>query len=145
MEAILRRILGSLFLLGLAGVFALGGLGFLGAAAYMGLTRWLPPEAAAGICGGAGFLIALGLLLLARSGGGSGERTPRSPRAREDRGDTRAPDAVARDLASKLLPALRRRAPAAAAGAFVVGVVLGISPRARKGLWRVVGRLLDQL
>jgi hypothetical protein len=143
MQAILRRIVGSLFFLGLAGVFAIGGLGFLGAALYLLLTIWLPPTGAAGVCGLIGFVVAFLLLLIARGGsGGNGKssKTKTEPATAE-----REPEAVLHDMATKALPRLRRNAPAIAGGAFAVGVVLGVSPRARRGLWRLLGRALDNL
>ena len=142
MQAMLRRILGRLFFLGLAGVFAVGGLGFLGAALYIVLTTWLPPAGAAGVCGGVGFVIAFVLLLIARGGGDGGKSAP----AKTESGPTeQEPEAVVRDMIAKAVPKLRRNAPAIAGGAFVAGIVLGVSPRARRGLWRMLGRALDNL
>jgi hypothetical protein len=145
MQAMLRRILGSLFVLGLAGVFAIGGLGFLGAALYMVLTTWLPPAGAAGACGLVGFVVAFVLLLVARGRGGDGDAGTSAGTPAGATPPAREPDAVLGDLVRTALPKLRRNAPAVAGGAFAVGLVLGVSPRARRGLWRLLGRALDNI
>jgi len=144
MPEMLRRILGSLFFLALAGVFAVGGLGFLGAALYILLTTWLPPAGAAGVCGAVGFVLAFILLLIARGGSGD-DGEARANKSEPDKSAEREPDAILRDVLGKALPRIRRNATAIAGGAFAVGVVLGVSPRSRRGLWRLLGRALDKL
>jgi len=109
----------------------LGGIGLLAAALYQVLLDVVPPAAAAAVLG-AVVLLLMGLLfLLARALAAPPERGREQAGGRDD-----APGLT--PLIEEALPALRKNAPAVALGAFVAGAVLGVSPRARKALWKLI-------
>lgn len=116
----------------LAGVVALAGLGFFAAALYMALATLVPPAGAAALTGVAALVLALLLLLLCR--------TMVKPKVRPQTPPPEGqPDAAhgledAMRLGADLAPLVRRNFRVVAGAAFVGGLVLGISPRARRAL-----------
>ena len=66
MNEIVSRIVASVVVMMLAAIVMLAGLGFLFAALYLGLLRYLDPAAAALAVGMAAFLLALVFMLIAR-------------------------------------------------------------------------------
>ncbi len=132
------RALTALAVLCLAAVVGLAGLGLLIAALYLLLAAVMPPAAAAAISGLLSLLVAAGLLLLCR-----GLVAPRPRGATPESSGTGTGDlAMLKELGDSLTPILRRHLAAATATAFFAGLVLGVSPRARRYLWRVIDRHL---
>jgi hypothetical protein len=122
------------------GVFALAvalaGAGFLCAALYMALAESLRPALAALITGIVVLATAVILLLRARSAmggrpatGGGGTTTGAGPQSALDLGS-----AVGADVQSWV----KGHAPQATVAALLLGVALGISPRLRRVLWRLL-------
>ncbi|MCS4505948.1 hypothetical protein KBTX_00816 [wastewater metagenome] len=123
----LARALTAMLIAGFATFFALGGLGFLAAAAYMALTSVMSPAAAGAVVGVGGLIVAALLVLSLRSLARAPQRTGEA-RDRAD-GDMGV-DAAAR-LGEDLATAIRSNRKTAAGAAFAAGVILGVSPRAR--------------
>lgn len=126
----LARALTAMLIAGFALFFALGGLGFLAAAAYMALANVIPP-AAAGAAVGVGGLIVAALLVLGLRGLARPRRRAVPPRGQPG-GDTEV-DAAAR-LGGHLAVLIRSNRRTAAGTAFAAGLVFGVSPRARRAV-----------
>ncbi|SDF69285.1 hypothetical protein SAMN05216241_10230 [Limimonas halophila] len=123
-------LLGLTFAL-LGVLVGLGGIGLLAAALYQVLAGMVPPAAAAAILGVLALILMAILFLLARA-----FTAPRKPAKPSSAGGDDIGTLLA--LFRDLQPTLRKHAPAVAGGAFAAGVVLGISPRARKALWDLI-------
>jgi len=139
MNDIVGRLVTSIMLMVLAAIIMLAGLGFLFAALFMTLTEYTSPEAAAAAVGLAAFLVALVLILLAR------RRRPRrryALRPQQALGATSSGQLEADAAALGLRLAdeggrlARSHAKGAAVTALCAGLVVGISPRLRRALWR---------
>lgn len=126
MGDVLERVLGALAVAILAAVVGVGGLGFLAYAGYAALTLVMPP-AVAGALMGLFCLLVSALLFLACRG------VARS-RSRRDAGGGNGNAEVAALLGRYAGGAVRSHFREAAGIAFVSGLVLGISPRARRAL-----------
>lgn len=130
----LARALTAVVIMTLAAIAFLAGLGFLAAAAYSALANLMPPAAAAAVVGGSCLLIALLLLVVARASA----RPPRRPAGNgtppESGADATAGFETAARLGAEAGPLIRKNWKAATGGAFLIGLILGISPRARKAL-----------
>lgn len=131
----------------LAAVVFLGGLGFLAAAAHAWLATQMTAAAAAAVVGAGGVVLALLMLLVARSTmqpkakprqSGSAASNPSGPSA----GAAEDPLAAVQRLGEQAGPLLARHWKGATAGAFAVGVILGVSPRARRALIDAIRRQL---
>lgn len=127
-------------------VAAMTGLGFLFAALYMALTRVIDPDAAAASVGLAAFVIALIVLLISRR-----IARPTSPPTRLTRSATVQPVVGARGgsaeaaaaeigdlIAGKGRDLLRTHSMGATAAALIGGLALGVSPRLRRTVWRLL-------
>lgn len=127
-------------------VAAMTGLGFLFAALYMALTRVIDPDAAALAVGLAAFVTALIVLLISRR-----ITRPTSPPTRLTRsarvqpvvgapgGSAEAAAAEIGDLiAGKGRDLLHTHSMGATAAALIAGLALGVSPRLRRTLWRLL-------
>lgn len=134
----IAQILTALAVMMLAAVVFVAGLGFLAAAAYSWLATTLPAAAAAAIVGVGSLVLALLLLMLARA-----MSRPRTAASRPASGESEpsGPDTAMR-LGEQLGPLVRRNWKAATAGAFAIGLVLGVSPRARRALSEAVRKQL---
>lgn len=132
----LARALAGLAALALGLAAVLAGLGFLLAAVYLALGEVWPPAAAAAATAVVALIAAGVLILLARALA----RPPRAPRTGDEAADEPRRDATG--LGSVLGPLAREHFPAAAGATFLAGLVLGLSPRARRALWRVIQRNL---
>jgi len=131
-DRLTHLLLGLTFAL-LGVLVGLGGLGMLAAALYQVLTGFVPPAAAAAIVGVLALILMALLFLFARALAA----TPRPSRGGgESNGDVSALSGLITDVE----PILRRHGTAVAGGAFAAGLVLGISPRARRALWRLVAK-----
>ena len=147
----LNQAVGRLVAVLFALCLTLAGLGFLASAAYLALHSVVPPAGAAALCGLAALGLAMLVLLLARGRHKAPAQAAKSPdttarAGTPDSGTTPSPDPLALDplaLATRWLPYLRRQGPALAGGAFAAGLVLGISPRARRAAGRALNRWLD--
>jgi len=135
----INRAAGAFLGLLLAAILALAGLGFLVGALYLALTTVLAPPMAAALCGVVALLLSLLVLLAVRRRARPGSRRDTTARPTDDGPASGDPGG----LVAAWLPALRTHAPQLAAGAFAVGVVFGVSPRARRRAWRLLDRLLD--
>lgn len=129
----------------LALLAAMTGLGFLFAALYLALTRVLDADAAALATGMAAFLVALVVLLIAKSAARPAARRHRLATARPvaavdvPPGSAEAAAAeVGELLAGKGREMLHTHAKGATATALLAGLALGISPRLRRALWRIL-------
>lgn len=132
------RALTALAVLCLAAAVGVGGLGLLIAALYLLLAAVMPPAAAAAVSGLLALLLAAVLLLFCRGLVGSRPRGAARESPEKGAGDL----GVLKEIGDSLTPIVRRHLPAAAATAFLAGLVLGISPRARGYLWRLIDRHL---
>lgn len=135
------RALTAMALVCLAAAFGLVGLGLLIAAVYLGLAAVLPAPAAAALTGLAALVVAGLILLICR-----GVTAPRQRRGRvaghDGESETAKAFETASELSAQIGPMIRRHFPVAAGVAFLGGVILGASPRARKSLWRFIERQL---
>jgi hypothetical protein len=135
----LAQVLTGLAVICLALTVFLGGLGFLIAAVYLALAEVLPTAAAAALTGLGALLLAVLLLVVARV-----VMLPRRRRAtptEAEAGDTktgRASDGVG----AALVPLLRENLALTLGTVFAAGLILGVSPRARRTLWNIIERQL---
>ncbi len=119
-------------------IVALGGLVFLSMALYLQLSLSMTSALAAFVTGCVALAVAALLWLVARASVGSRARRRAPDR---DRLSGEGPDVLATEAGLLLGEFLRRgrgRGSLLAAGAFAAGLVLGLSPRAR----RVLGDLI---
>jgi hypothetical protein len=138
MNAFISRLVTGVALMIVALIVMLTGLGFLFAALYLSLARVIEPAVAALAVALAAFLTALILLLIARRSGRPRRRSLRvqpavgaAPGAIED---SAAEFGMA--LAGEGRRLLKSHAISAAATALCAGLIVGISPRLRRALWR---------
>ncbi|WP_440997425.1 hypothetical protein [Arhodomonas sp. SL1] len=132
MGDVLARALTALAVATLAAVVGIGGLGFFAYAAYTALALITPPAVAAALVGLLCLFVTALLLLVVRS---VVHPPPRRPSAS-------APGAEGRPQDTELAALLGRQAGSfvrsnfreAAGVAFVSGLILGVSPRARRAL-----------
>jgi hypothetical protein len=139
MNELMSRLVARLTLMLLALALMLAGLGFVFAAIYLSVARIIDPPAAALATGLAAFAVAMILLLIARRSGGKRRR----PVARPAVGPAPADVATgAAELGAVLADEGRRivagHAKGATATALVAGLAVGISPRLRRTLWRLL-------
>ncbi|MBL8660071.1 MAG: phage holin family protein [Rhodospirillales bacterium] len=147
MNEIITRLATSIALMVLAAIVMLAGFGFLLAAFYLGLLRFIEPPMAALAVGFSAFMVALILLLIARRS----SRPRRRPLVRrpsdgmayaaEIPGEASGGlEAEAVDLGMRLASdgrrLLRSHAKGAALTALCAGLVVGVSPRLRRTVWR---------
>lgn len=149
---LLDRLVARLVTLGLAlAVLAVGlatAFGFLVAGSYMLLERELPGWAAALIVGGALAiltpLVALVLVSLGRNGGGAGAGgAPAGSGAGGGLPGGTAAGAGAAAAAAALQATLQRSPWSLLAGAFAIGIVLGMSREARQAATGLLAALLQ--
>lgn len=135
MADLISRALIAVAIMTLAAVAFLAGLGFLAAAAYSALADIIPPAAAAAAVGGGCLLIALLLLLIARASARPPRKSASGGAAPESGAGagTSSFDSAAR-LGAEAGPLIRKNWKVATGGAFLIGLILGISPRARRAL-----------
>lgn len=117
-------------------VVALAGFGFLCAALYLALLPIGPPPLAALLTGIAVILVALLLIVAARLIG----RPAKAASARGG-GGTAQPEVMTRlglALGQEAQALVRGHAKEATLAAMVIGFALGVSPRLRRRLWRVL-------
>lgn len=142
MNELVTRFVAGVVLMTLAAIVMLAGLGFLLAALYLGLLRYLDPAAAALAVGLAAFLLALVLMLIARRSSRSRRRPlPRRPGLGVIPGEVEVEvEAGAAELGMRLANEgqrlARSHAKGAALTALCAGLAVGISPRLRRALWR---------
>lgn len=143
LEDLAGRIAAAVALGLVALLAAMTGLGFLFAALYLALTRVLDPDAAALATGVGAFLVALIVLLIARSGARPPRRRARVGVAQPAVDEPTASAAAAAAEVGELLAGrgrvmLHSHARGATATALVAGLALGVSPRLRRTLWRLL-------
>lgn len=129
----IARALTAVAVMTLAAIAFLAGLGFLAAAAYSALANLMPPAAAAAVVGGSCLLIALLLLLVARASAWPSRRATGAGAAPHSGAGTSGFEAAAR-LGAEAGPLIRKNWKVVTGGAFLIGLLLGISPRARRAL-----------
>ena len=139
MKRMLQQAMSATALLAVAVLVGVTGLGFLFAALYLALVEVIPPAGAAIATGVVALLLALVLALQARSA-----IAPR-PKPR-DGADAEAGSADTAVLASQLgrllgestSQSLRTNAPRAALIALAAGFAVGVSPRLRRSLLKLL-------
>ncbi|WP_193725715.1 hypothetical protein [Ferruginivarius sediminum] len=135
----LAQVLTGLAVVCLALTVFLGGLGFLIAAGYLALAEVLPPAAAAALTGLGALLLAVLLLVVARA-----VMLPRRHRASPTEAETGEAKTgrASSGLGAALVPLLRENLALTIGSVFAAGVILGVSPRARRTLWNIIERQL---
>lgn len=119
---------------------ALTGLGFLFASLYLALTRVIEPDAAALATGMSAFLVALIVLLIARRSARPASLRPAPVRAVVEPPATA--EAAAAEVGNLIAISGKRmlhtHAMGATATALVAGMAMGLSPRLRRAMWRLL-------
>ena len=143
----IAQLLTALAVLCLAAVVFLGGLGFLSAAAYSALAETLQPAAAAAIVGAGCLVLAILLLQVARAV--TRPKARPAPAASDSAAPAGAPKGTAgaefeeaARLGAAVAPLIKRNWKTATLGAFATGLVLGVSPRARRALSDLIRKQL---
>ncbi len=142
MNEIITRVATGIALMMLAAIVMMGGFGFLLAALYLSLLRFVDPAAAALVVGLSAFMLGLILLLIARRS----SRPRRRPMLRRPVAGVALEEepveleAGAVDLGIRLADQgqrlLRSHAKGAAVTALCAGLAVGVSPRLRRTVWR---------
>lgn len=139
-EALVQAML-SLGMLCFSILVGFVGLGFLVAGLYLTLELWFTPAAAAALTGLALLVLALLLLLVCRAMMSSA-RPAAPPHFTETQTDDLSGlmrDAAAmKDASRRLERILKNNLPLAAGGAFATGFLLGVNPKARHSIGKVL-------
>lgn len=135
----------AVVLMMLAALLALSAIGLLGATLYLALLPYLSPPQAAAATAGAAVVLALVLLLVARGIAGRSSRPSASAtvgsgsrRSGSLGGGLGVVSGLGQDIGHDAEALIRTHASKAIMASLVAGFALGVSPRLRRGLWRLL-------